>query len=69
MLFPFLKRPQKAGWVVLRADLWICLLLFVDVLTVILAFGGETARLSLPVHNLAREINLLNLFQHLESLG
>ncbi|MDA8333737.1 MAG: endospore germination permease [Peptococcaceae bacterium] len=68
MLFPFLKRPEKGGWVLFRAELWITFFLLVSTLSVTLAFGEETARLTLPVFSLAREINLLGFFQHLESL-
>ncbi|MDA8333738.1 MAG: endospore germination permease [Peptococcaceae bacterium] len=68
MLFPFLKRPEKGGLVLFRAELWITFFLLVDTLSVTMAFGEETARLTLPVYSLAREINLLGFFQHLESL-
>jgi len=68
MFFPFLKRPEKAGWVLFRADLWIGFLLLVDALSVTLAFGDEAARLTLPVYSLAREINLMHFFQHMEAL-
>jgi len=68
MLFPFLKHPERGGRVLFRADLWLAFFLLVDALSVTLAFGDETARLALPVFSLAREINLLNFFQHLESV-
>jgi len=64
MLFPFLARPSIGGWVLCRAVLYITVLLVLDALAVDLA--SETARLSLPVYSLAREINLLHFFQHLE---
>jgi len=68
MLFPCLKRPAQGGWVQLRANLWIGLLLLLVSFSVVLAYGDEAGRLSLPVFSLAREINLLHFFQHLESL-
>jgi len=67
MFFPFLARPERGGRVLARSVLWTGLLLLADTLSLDLAFGQETARLSLPLYSLAREINLLGFFQHLES--
>lgn len=68
MLFPFLKRPAEGGRIVLQTDLWVAFFLLIETIAVVLAFGDETPRITLPVFSLAREINLLGFFQHLESL-
>lgn len=69
MLLPFIKRPDQGEWAQFRANLWIGLFLMLISLSVALAFGDEGARLSLPVYSLAREISLMNFFEHLESLA
>ncbi|HUW65599.1 MAG TPA: endospore germination permease [Spirochaetia bacterium] len=68
MFFPLLARPERGGRLLTRSILWIGLLMLVDALALTMAFGDETARLSQPLYSLAREINLLSFFQHLESL-